>query len=119
MVKTMSRPRIRLTVLAAARSAQPGEAVAAQDGGKAVCVVKLEDGQLFIVPDRCPHDGGLLSDGFIEDGRLVCSRHGWEFDPKTGACPQRDVCIESRRIVRRRRNPELPLGAGGAGASEH
>jgi len=97
----------RLTVLAAARAAGPGQVIAARDGREPVAVVRTEDGALYVVPDECPHDGGLLSDGYIEDGNLVCARHGWEFDPKTGECPQRSVCIESRRVVRRRRHPEL------------
>jgi nitrite reductase/ring-hydroxylating ferredoxin subunit len=62
-----------------------GQVMAAQHQGHDVAVGRLEDGSVFAMPDRCPHDGGLLSDGFVEAGRLVCGRHGWEFDPATGA----------------------------------
>lgn len=61
-----------------------GEVVAARHEGSDLAVCRMEDGRVFALPDRCPHDGGRLSDGFVEAGRLVCGRHGWEFDPATG-----------------------------------
>ncbi len=107
-----AKKALRPTVMAAARTLGAGQVAAARDpsrGSLPVAVVRTENGRLFVVPDECPHDGGLLSDGFIEAGRLVCARHGWEFDPETGQCPQRSVCIESRRLLRKRRVPTLPL----------
>lgn len=35
--------------------------------------------------DSCPHRGARLSQGWVEDGCLVCPYHGWRFDP-TGKC---------------------------------
>lgn len=72
------------TVAEAARRCPRGQVMAAREGGRDLAVCVLEDGRVFALPDRCPHDGGRLSDGFVERGRLVCSRHGWEFDPATG-----------------------------------
>jgi nitrite reductase/ring-hydroxylating ferredoxin subunit len=74
----------RPTVAEALRRCPAGQVVAARDGTSDVAVCVLEDGRAFAVPDWCPHDGGRLSDGFVEAGRLVCGRHGWEFDPATG-----------------------------------
>ncbi|HLU69059.1 MAG TPA: Rieske (2Fe-2S) protein [Kofleriaceae bacterium] len=75
-----------------------GQVMAARQGGCDVAVGVLEDGRPFVLPDRCPHDGGRLSDGFIERGRLVCARHGWELDPETGErvwpAPARPRCAE-------------------------
>jgi hypothetical protein len=68
----------------AMRRCPRGQVMAARDGERDLAVCVLEDGRVFALPDRCPHDGGLLSDGFVERGRLVCSRHGWEVDPATG-----------------------------------
>lgn len=31
--------------------------------------------------DECPHRGARLSQGWVEDGCLVCPYHGWRFDP--------------------------------------
>jgi nitrite reductase (NADH) small subunit len=49
-----------------------------------ICVARIR-GQFAALNDVCPHQGAPLSEGAIEDGRIVCSWHGWSFDPKTGA----------------------------------
>lgn len=64
----------------------PGEVVAASDRGRRVALYVLGDGRAYAVPDACPHDGGLLSDGFLDGDVLVCARHQWEFDACTGTC---------------------------------
>jgi nitrite reductase/ring-hydroxylating ferredoxin subunit len=74
----------RPSVADAMRRCPRGQVMAARDGERDLAVCALEDGRVFALPDRCPHDGGRLSDGFVERGRLVCSRHGWEVDPATG-----------------------------------
>lgn len=35
---------------------------------------------------RCPHMGGPLHEGSLENGRLVCPWHGREYDPVSGSC---------------------------------
>lgn len=34
--------------------------------------------------NRCPHQGGPLGEGTLENGVLRCPWHGWDFDPLTG-----------------------------------
>jgi nitrite reductase/ring-hydroxylating ferredoxin subunit len=76
-----------------------GEIRPARDGDRLVAVAVLEDGSAVVLGDECPHDGGLISDGFVEGQAVVCARHGWEFDGKTGRCPHREgVCLSSRPI---------------------
>jgi nitrite reductase/ring-hydroxylating ferredoxin subunit len=74
----------RPSLAEAIRRCPRGEVMAAREGGVDLAVCVLEDGRIHALPDRCPHDGGRLSDGFVERDRLVCARHGWEFDPRTG-----------------------------------
>ena len=74
----------RPTVAEALRRCPAGQVMAARDGSDEVVVCVLEDGRRFVLPDACPHGQARLSVGFVEAGRLVCSRHGWEFDPATG-----------------------------------
>lgn len=74
------------SVEAVASALLASEVAAAQRDGQQVAVVRTASGQLHVLPDRCPHDGGPLSDGFVEGERLVCARHGWEIDPCSGAC---------------------------------
>jgi nitrite reductase/ring-hydroxylating ferredoxin subunit len=52
--------------------------------GLSICIARI-DGQLAALNNECPHHGAPLSDGAVEDGRVVCSWHRWSFDPKTGA----------------------------------
>lgn len=81
----------RPSVAEALRAAAPGSVTPARDGLRPVALVVLPDRRAYVVDDRCPHDGGSLSDGFLDGDRLVCARHGWEIDPCTGACGRRHV----------------------------
>lgn len=92
----------RPTVAQALRSARPGDVIAARDRGRPVAVAVLADGRAFAVEDRCPHDGGPLSDGFVEGERIVCARHGWEIDPCGRRCEQRPRDVIDARELRRR-----------------
>ena len=42
-------------------------------------------GAVHAWPDRCPHRGARLSLGRVEEGRLECPYHGWQFAP-SGQC---------------------------------
>ncbi|HVV87550.1 MAG TPA: Rieske 2Fe-2S domain-containing protein [Kofleriaceae bacterium] len=96
-----AEPRDRPTVAQALRRCAPGDVVAARHRSQPVAVAVLADGRAFAIADRCPHDGGLLSDGFLDGDRLVCARHGWEIDPCTGRCPQRPRDVVDVRALRR------------------
>lgn len=50
------------------------------------------DGQWAAMDNRCPHQGGPLGEGSIEEGAegacwIRCPWHGWDFHPLTGAPP--------------------------------
>ncbi len=47
--------------------------------------VFLQNGHIFVMDERCPHAGGAMSAGWIDDGCAVCPLHGWAFDVITGA----------------------------------
>ena len=38
----------------------------------------------YALANKCPHMGGSLYDGNLEDGNIVCPRHKSKFDVKTG-----------------------------------
>lgn len=69
-----------------------GAVVRARDGARPVAVARLESGRLVVVDDECPHDGGRISDGFVEGERLVCARHNWELEVRNGRCVRADSC---------------------------
>lgn len=51
-----------------------------------VCLTRTEEGY-GAINNRCPHQGGPLGDGFLQDGYVVCPWHGWEYNPCTGVPP--------------------------------
>jgi nitrite reductase/ring-hydroxylating ferredoxin subunit len=63
-----------------------GGVLAARVGARRVAVARLGSGRLVVVDDECPHDGGRISDGFVEGEHLVCARHGWELQVVNGRC---------------------------------
>jgi nitrite reductase/ring-hydroxylating ferredoxin subunit len=63
-----------------------GAMLAARIGARRVAVARLGSGRLVVVADECPHDGGRISDGFVDGERLVCARHGWELTARRNRC---------------------------------
>ncbi len=45
------------------------------------------DGCWAALDNRCPHQGGPLGEGSIENGLLRCPWHGFDYDPLTGSSP--------------------------------
>jgi len=89
--------------------------VVARVEGREVGVVAV-GGELRGVRNRCPHHGGPLCLGTVDQrltGRpggydvtdelvLRCPWHGWEFDPTTGTCldePNLRVAVYSAKAV--------------------
>jgi nitrite reductase (NADH) small subunit len=54
--------------------------------GKTLCVANV-GGSICVLNGECPHEGGPLGEGTIEDGRVVCPWHGYGFDVHTGEEP--------------------------------
>jgi nitrite reductase/ring-hydroxylating ferredoxin subunit len=52
---------------------------------RTACIARLEEDRFAAVSRACPHAGGDLACGWIEDGRIVCPLHSLAFDPHTGA----------------------------------
>jgi nitrite reductase/ring-hydroxylating ferredoxin subunit len=63
-----------------------GAVVAARAGSRRVAVARLGSGRLVVVDDECPHDGGRISDGFVDGDHLICARHGWQLEARNGRC---------------------------------
>lgn len=54
--------------------------------GKALVIWYSEtQDQWNVFEDACPHRQGPLSEGRIEEGNILCSYHGWQFDSE-GSC---------------------------------
>ncbi len=53
--------------------------------GMSIALFKL-DGEIFALENICPHMGGPLGEGEIEDGIVTCPWHGWQFGIRDGLC---------------------------------
>ena len=51
-----------------------------------VCMTHFE-GEYAALDNKCPHQGGPLGEGSIENGWLRCPWHGWDYHPLTGNAP--------------------------------
>lgn len=54
------------------------------DAGGCPIALSCVGGAYGALANACPHKGGSLGEGAIENGLLVCPWHGHEFDPRTG-----------------------------------
>ncbi|MEL6828650.1 MAG: thiamine pyrophosphate-dependent enzyme [Pseudomonadota bacterium] len=68
-----------------------GRVKSATAGSQSVALVHFK-GEYAAMDNRCPHQGGPLGEGSIEEGIedqcwLRCPWHGWDFDPLTGKPP--------------------------------
>ena len=55
-------------------------------GGRALALAH-HAGRYGALDNRCPHQGGPLGEGSIENGWLRCPWHGYDYDPLTGTPP--------------------------------
>ncbi len=55
-------------------------------GHKSVALVHYE-GQFSALDNHCPHQGGPLGEGSIENGLLRCPWHGYDYCPLDGKSP--------------------------------
>ena len=59
---------------------EPGKVKEFTVGGKTLCVANI-DGVICALGNECPHEGGRLSGGIVEEGKVVCPWHGRCFGP--------------------------------------
>ncbi|MDH3404134.1 MAG: thiamine pyrophosphate-binding protein [Acidobacteriota bacterium] len=55
-------------------------------GERTLCMTRF-GGRVGALDNKCPHQGGPLGEGSIENGMLRCPWHGWDFHPLTGESP--------------------------------
>ncbi len=61
---------------------------------KTLCLTRHK-GQYGALDNKCPHQGGPLGEGSIENGLLRCPWHGWDYDPISGKSPGYDDGVET------------------------
>ena len=61
---------------------------------KDYCLAHVED-KFCALDNKCPHQGGPLGEGSIENGLLRCPWHGWDYNPCTGRVPGFEDGVET------------------------
>lgn len=74
-------------VCAASEVPQEGQVAEFTVDGRALCVAHV-NGAIAVLDGTCPHEGGPLGEGSIEEGCVVCPWHNYSFDVRTGVSPQ-------------------------------
>ncbi len=83
-----------------------GEGRAYAVGGQQVAVFRLRSGDLRALSAVCPHRGGPIADGLIDDEQVVCPLHGNAYAladgcSRTGEAPLAvyDVSVEGEDVL--------------------
>ncbi len=63
-------------------------------GRRSLCMTRHQ-GKYGALDNKCPHQGGPLGEGSIENGLLRCPWHGWDYDPISGKAPGYDDGVET------------------------
>lgn len=72
--------------LANKKDIPPGQArIVRIPDGREIALFNIE-GEIYALDNECPHMGGPLGEGEIEECKVTCPWHAWQFDIKTGTC---------------------------------
>jgi nitrite reductase (NADH) small subunit len=61
----------------------PGSGIKVEIGGNEIAVFHFNGG-FYAIDDLCPHRGAPLSEGFLEDGKVFCPWHCFDFNLRSG-----------------------------------
>jgi nitrite reductase/ring-hydroxylating ferredoxin subunit len=56
-----------------------------------LCVGRSGD-RYFAIDDTCPHAGGSLTEGMLDDDLVICPLHAYAFESGTGHCIDDPAC---------------------------
>lgn len=64
-----------------------------------VAVFRTLDDRVFAIEDRCPHNGGPLSQGIVHGAAVTCPLHNWVIGLETGSAQGADQgCVRTLAI---------------------
>ena len=63
---------------------------------KEVAVFKLSNGKVKAVENKCPHKGGVLSEGIVSGEHVFCPMHDWKICLDDGKVQEPDFgCVKT------------------------
>ncbi len=96
----MSEKQVWHRILESKDDLLEGRVITVHAGAKQFAVSHFE-GKICAIDNSCPHQGGPLGEGSIENGILRCPWHGWDFHPCTGKAPGFDDGVDSYPVEER------------------
>ncbi|PKM22008.1 MAG: hypothetical protein CVV10_06500 [Gammaproteobacteria bacterium HGW-Gammaproteobacteria-14] len=60
--------------------------------GREEILLLQQEGRVYLLDNRCPHQGFPLDRGTLRGERLICPRHGFAFHIERGDCFQASSC---------------------------
>ena len=90
----MSKNIIWHKVLEDKNELQENRVMTVNAGHTQVCLTHYK-GTYNAITNKCPHQGGPLGEGSIENGLLRCPWHGWDFSPCGGGSDGFDDGLKS------------------------
>ena len=67
---------------------EDGHVKTVQAGKTSICLTRV-NGEYHAINNHCPHQGGPLGEGLIDDrGWVICPWHGYEYSPVDGKAPE-------------------------------
>lgn len=80
-------------------SVSPGKSRAFNVGRFEIALFNV-DGNYYALENACPHQGGPIAEGWIENLTVTCPWHAWCFDLRTGSLTMGDFALIPRFEVR-------------------
>jgi nitrite reductase/ring-hydroxylating ferredoxin subunit len=80
-------------------SVPPGKARAFNVGRYEIALFNV-DGNYYALENACPHQGGPIAEGWVENLTVTCPWHAWCFDLRTGSLTMGDFALIPRFEVR-------------------
>ena len=88
--------------------------------GRTTLALTHYEGAFGALDNHCPHQGGPLGEGSIENGLLRCPWHGYDYSPLTGTPPPTQIAgypAGHRPLRHSYRRAELAIACGQRGVS--
>jgi nitrite reductase/ring-hydroxylating ferredoxin subunit len=73
----------------------PGHTMVFKQGTHQIALVRTEDGSVYGVDNRCPHEGYPLAEGSVSGCVLTCNWHNYKFDLRDGSCVMGEEAVRS------------------------
>lgn len=73
-----------------------GEGHFASAGGQELALFRVGE-EIHCLEDSCPHRGGSLADGLVENGAVACPWHSWRYRLTDGECESLPGSMPARR----------------------